>query len=156
MWIYGIKLILTETAPEVSKSMFDLDVINHFLSKSSQLKPDRAEMARRVLESFSANEHNISGDSMNTCLQKLATMNWNSGRFQENSRGNGVQHDSQNSTECNGDSTSQGSLDLKTYIDDKLTDLEKRLMERIEMMDQKTNQKLDAILKQLELNIDKQ
>lgn len=153
MWIYGIKLILTESSPDSSRNMFDLDVLNSFISNTNQGKPDRAEMAKRVLESFATSDHSSAGD-MSTYLQQFAAMNFGSRRFRENSKSSEVDkvNNTQISTECNGDSISQDPFDLKAYIDNKFTDLERRLIERIEVMDKNTNQKLDAILKKLELN----
>jgi hypothetical protein len=75
MWIYGIKLILTESILESSKSIFDLDVINNLLSNTSQPNYDKIEMSRRVLECYKSIESNSFGDDMNKYLQKIATMN---------------------------------------------------------------------------------
>lgn len=152
MWIYGIKLILTESTSDSSKNMFDLDVLNSFISNGNQQKPDRAEMAKRVLESFTANDHGPAGD-LNTYLQQFAAMNFGSHRFQGDNKSNEVKkvNSTHTSTECNGDSTPQDPFDIKIYIDNKFAILEKRLMERMEVMDQKTNEKLDAILKILDL-----
>ena len=155
MWIYGIKLILTEAALENSKGMFDLDVINTLLSNSNQSRPGRSDMAKRVFESFAAGDNSMVGD-MGTCIQKLATMNWNSGRYQGNDASDDVSqlNNTKQEAECNGDIAVKDTFDLKTYIDDKFASLEQRLIERIELMDKKTNQKLDAILMKLDLNVD--
>lgn len=44
------------------------------------------------------------------------------------------------------------SSNLKLYIDDKINSMEKRLIHRIELVEEKVNQKLDQILKILEAN----
>ncbi|XP_076295981.1 uncharacterized protein LOC143216615 [Lasioglossum baleicum] len=51
---------------------------------------------------------------------------------------------------------SESNTDIKAYIDNKLHDVETRLMKRIDEMEQKTNEKLDNILKQLERQSSKQ
>lgn len=153
MWVYGIKLILTEQKSDNSKGMFDLDVINNYLSNTTQIRPERIEMAKKVLESFTSADCNSFGDDMNTCLQKFGAMNWSLGsnRIPENNK---ISETSKvdGKLECNGTSVTMDS-ELKRYIDEQFTSIEKRLMEKIELMDKNINHKLDAILSQLESNV---
>ncbi|XP_011505027.1 PREDICTED: uncharacterized protein LOC105367885 [Ceratosolen solmsi marchali] len=157
MWIYGIRLILTESILDSSKNMFDLDVINNLLINTNQPNYDKIEMARKVLESYASSENNSYEGDMAKHLQKIATINHKTDNFLTNHKS--AENIQQNiikkieSTQHNNDSASQDYFDLKTYIDNKFSSLEKKLTEQIELMDQNTNKKLDRISNYLELII---
>lgn len=147
MWIYGIKLILTEPSAS-SKSTFNLDVINSYFDVSDEQKSDKIGLAKKFLESYSS-EYS-SDEDLNSSFQKLA-LNFNLQKFKSRSK-ELTQLNGRHETNESESSISQDSSDLKTYIDSKFTALEKRLMERIELLEQRTTQKLDTILKKFELN----
>lgn len=147
MWIYGIKLILTE-AVESLNGAFNLDVISSYFDGTDQQMPDKIGLAKKFLESYSS-EYS-SDEDLNSSFQKLA-LNFNLQKFKNNSKDLIHLNGKQENNKCES-STSQDLSDLKTYIDDKLSTLEKRLLERIELMEKQTTLKLDAIFKKLELN----
>ncbi|OXU25812.1 hypothetical protein TSAR_003312 [Trichomalopsis sarcophagae] len=141
MWIYGIKLILTEPISDIPKTTFDLG----FTSNGNQQKPEKAEKA---------SGQDLLAD-INAYMQQCVAMKFRSHTFKDNNKSNEVNrlNRAHINTEYGGHYRYQDPFDLKTYIDTKFDTLEKRLIERIEVMDQKTNQKLDAILKKFEQNI---
>ncbi|XP_058801782.1 uncharacterized protein LOC131674804 [Phymastichus coffea] len=148
MWIYGIRLTLTEPLSENSKNHFDFDVINNYLSNTPRIRPERIEMAKKVLESFTSGDSNSSGDDINTRFQSWGMAGWSSNssnRIQGNNRSSNTSEVDKRS-ECNGTSITVNS-ELKKYIDEQFTNMEKRLMAKIESMNRIINQKLDILLK---------
>lgn len=127
MWIYGIKLYLTESINEpknFSTEVFNPEIIKNFLSKFS----------------FN-NEGNNTTNDVQSCYMNILNSSKNKSVHKDN-RKEMIQSIDKNITSNN--------IDIVTYIDKKFEDIEQRLMKRIDEMEQKTNQKLETILKQLE------
>ena len=106
------------------------------------------------MESFASSGDNSLTSDITTCLQKLASMNRNH-EVQENNKTDEV-NDLNNANKdevCNGDSSPQDLIEIKKYIDSKFSNLEKKLVDRIELLDKKVNEKLDSILKKLQLSV---
>lgn len=127
MWIYGIKLYLTESINEpknFSTEVFNPEIIKNFLSKFS----------------FN-NEGNNTTNDVQSCYMNILNSSKNKSVHKDNGK-EMIQSIDKNITSNN--------IDIVTYIDKKFEDIEQRLMKRIDEMEQKTNQKLETILKQLE------
>jgi hypothetical protein len=112
------------------KSIFDLDLIINLLSNTSQSNY-KIEMSRRVLECYKSIENNLFVDDISKYLMKIATIYYKSDDLLTNHKG--IENSQKNikgieSAECNNDST-------KDY-------LAKRLIQRVELMDKKIEQKL--------------
>ncbi|XP_012345473.1 uncharacterized protein LOC105736245 [Apis florea] len=127
MWIYGIKLYVTESINEpknFSTEVFNPEIIKNFLSKFS----------------FN-NEGNNTTNDVQSCYMNILNSSKNKSVHKDNGK-EMIQSIDKNITSNN--------IDIVTYIDKKFEDIEERLMKRIDEMEQKTNQKLETILKQLE------
>ncbi|XP_043601909.1 uncharacterized protein LOC122576100 [Bombus pyrosoma] len=127
MWIYGIKLYVTESINEpksFSTEIFNPEIIRNFLTKLN----------------FNNEGNNIT-DDVQSCYMNILNLSKNKGVQKNNEEE--VAQSAINSTVSN-------NIDIVTYIDKKFEDMEGRLMKKIDEMEQKTNEKLDTILRQLE------
>lgn len=127
MWIYGVRLYLTEPSNEpkaCSTEIFNPEIINSFLTKFSV-----------------NNEGNNTTNDVQSCYLNILNL----------SKNRSIQECNGKETACStGENIVSNNVDMMTYVDKKLQDMESRLMRRIDEIEQKTNQKLDTILKQLE------
>ncbi|XP_006609072.1 uncharacterized protein LOC102681757 [Apis dorsata] len=124
MWIYGIKLYLTESINEAknfSTEVFNPEIIKNFLSKFN-------------------NEGNNTTNDVQSCYMNILNSSKNKSVHKDNGK-EMIQSIDKNIT--------SNDIDIVTYIDKKFEDIEERLMKRIDEME-KTSQKLETILKQLE------
>lgn len=127
MWIYGIRLYLTEPSNETKNlpaEIFNPEIIQNFLTKLNL-----------------NNEGNNTTNDVRSCYRNFLNSSISSS-IQESNRKEVAESSNENTVPCN--------VDVVTYIDKKFQDMEGRLMNRMNEMEQKTNQKLDAILKRLE------
>ncbi|KAK1120061.1 hypothetical protein K0M31_012787 [Melipona bicolor] len=127
MWIYGIKLYLTELINEpktLSTEIFNPEIIRNFLTKFS----------------FN-NEGNNTTNDVQSCYMNI--LNTSKNKSVQKSNGEEVAQSTIENTVLN-------NVDIITYIDKKFKDVEARLMKEINEMEQRTNEKLDTILRQLE------
>lgn len=127
MWIYGIKLYLTELINEpktLSTEIFNPEIIRNFLTKFS----------------FN-NEGNNTTNDVQSCYMNIFNMSKN--KSVQKSNGEEVAQSTIENTVLH-------NVDIMTYIDKKFKDVEARLMKEINEMEQRTNEKLDTILRQLE------
>ncbi|XP_043526715.1 uncharacterized protein LOC122537539 isoform X3 [Frieseomelitta varia] len=127
MWIYGIKLYLTELINEpktLSTEIFNPEIIRNFLTKFS----------------FN-NEGNNTTNDVQSCYMNI--LNTSKNKSVQKSNGEEVAQSTIENTVLN-------NVDIMTYIDKKFEDMEGRLMKKINEMEQRTNEKLDIILRQLE------
>lgn len=127
MWIYGIKLYVTESINEpksFSTEIFNPEIIRNFLTKLS----------------FNNEGNNITND-VQSCYMNILNL----------SKNKSVQKNNEEEVAQSAiDSTVSNNIDIVSYIDKKFEDMEGRLMKKIDEMEQKTNEKLDTILRQLE------
>ncbi|KOC59875.1 hypothetical protein WH47_10574 [Habropoda laboriosa] len=127
MWIYGIRLYLTEPSNEpknFSTEIFNPETIQTFLTKLT----------------FKNEGNNVTND-VHSCFKNLLN----------SSRTRSTQENNEKETEqSTSESNVSNSVDIVSYIDNKFQDMEAKLMKRIDEMEQKTNEKLDTILKQLQ------
>ena len=127
MWIYGIKLYLTELINEpktLSTEIFNPEIIRNFLTKFS----------------FN-NEGNNTTNDVQSCYMNI--LNTSKNKSVQKSNEEEVAQSTIENTVLN-------NVDIMTYIDKKFEDMEGRLMKKIHEMEQRTNEKLDIILRQLE------
>ncbi|XP_076376192.1 uncharacterized protein LOC117229635 [Megalopta genalis] len=127
MWIYGIMLYITEPIAESKTSsplIFNPEIIKQFLTKLPFNDEDNAPVG------------------IQSCYKNIVNSSIN--KNVKESHGKEVGQYNKEHTELN--------VDIKTYIDNKLHDMETRLMKKMNEIEQKTNEKLDNILKQLENN----
>lgn len=127
LWIYGIRLYLAEPINEpisFPTEMFNPEVIKNFLTKLT----------------FN-NEGNNTTNDVQPCNKSISNSSTNN-----NIKQNNDQETIQPTTE----NTTTNITDIATYIDNKLCDMETRIIKKIEQMEQRTNEKLDTILKCLE------
>ncbi|CAK9824320.1 hypothetical protein ANTRET_LOCUS2505 [Anthophora retusa] len=112
MWIYGIRLYLTEPSNEpknFSTEIFNPEIIQNFLSRLSFKNPLKSSKPRSVQE-----------------------------------------NDEKETEQSTSDSNVSNNIDIVSYIDNKFQNMEAKLMKKIDEMEQRTNEKLDTILKQLQ------
>ena len=153
MWLYGIRLTLTDSKAKEDSKMFDQKIINKFLLSFNKSKSKNVEMANKVFQSFNGREPNTSGEDIDACLAKFIGMGlMNHGqRLVRNEKEK--QKSELKDQECKTDPNQNNVLDIRTYIDKKIGDMEKKLMERIDQMEQKTDEKLDKIIKILDIKL---
>ncbi|XP_032675337.1 uncharacterized protein LOC116846069 [Odontomachus brunneus] len=150
MWIYGIRLILTDAVKEKETDVFNYDVIQTFLSNVNG-KPHRgADMARKVLECFNAQEI-INNEEF--CQKNLETLALDSLANSLKCKNGILKSDNEKENSNSMDDSKHLDTDVRTYIDNKFYDMERRLMKRIDEMEANTNQRLDAILRKLETQL---
>ncbi|KAL7299605.1 hypothetical protein TKK_0007368 [Trichogramma kaykai] len=157
IWVYGIKLILTEDLAKPQKSGFNMDYLNDYLSNSNDA---RSEKAKKFLTSFARIENNSGGfnqilNNMGSLFPNFEKMSINSQSQEliennEKELSNGKSSDKvqkNNINECNGGPEDMSII--KNYIDEKLNSFEARLMNRVESLERDINKKLDLILQKL-------
>ncbi|XP_076758747.1 uncharacterized protein LOC143428049 [Xylocopa sonorina] len=127
LWIYGIRLYLTEPKDEsknFSTKIFNPEIIKNFLAK------------------FNFNDE---GNDTTNGVQSHYTKIVNT--KSKNTKDNNGKEMAQSIDE----NTVSNNKDILMYIDKKFQDMEAKMMRRIDEMEQRTNQKLDIILNQLEI-----
>ncbi|XP_012281379.1 uncharacterized protein LOC105700276 [Orussus abietinus] len=142
MWLYGIRLVLTEPMPPEEREAFDFNVINNFLPKSKSVLT--LEKTRKLIQVFSTCSAHLPKDgSYQGCHASSQldsqSLDSDSLKVEESSR----KLENHSSSEIK-------DLDIQSYIDNKFKDIEQRLMQRIEQLEFSVSQKLDTILKKLE------
>lgn len=150
MWIYGIRLVLTDPVKERKTDVFNYDVIQTFLSNVDGKTHRGADMAKKVLECFNAQE--ITSNEQ-FCQKNLEILTLDSLANSLECKNGVIRRDNEKeSAKCTNDSNHM-DVDVRRYIDDKFRDMERRLMKRIDEMEANTNQKLDGILRKLETQL---
>lgn len=146
MWIYGIRLILTDPVKERNTNAFDYDIIRTFLSNiGGKDQREEASVAKRIIESF--NTQNLNNEQF--CQESIENLTSNLlPNCLEHNKNRIVDRDDTESSNCT-NNCRKLDVDIRMYIDDKLNDMEKRLMKRLDEMEANTHKKLDAILRML-------
>lgn len=150
IWIYGIKLILTEPVKESEKDMLGYTIPN-FLMNLNGSNQQRRSLANKILESVNIHEKNTTNDD-DMPLKSLMTIFSNSSEMQNNHK-NITEDTKRDEIICEEDNKNIEMTNIKTYINDKFHDMEERTMHRLNEIEQKLNQKLDAILEKLEIRL---
>lgn len=136
MWLYGIRLALSDAAPNAKAEQFDYKAIGQMLEgrKGDDGKP--SESASRILGSLEGGQK----PELDSFLQDFMGVSMNkSGAAGRTPRGKEI-------VEVIGDSRENLRSDLKTYIDDSFREMERRLINRIDAVKIETNEKLDKII----------
>lgn len=149
MWLYGIKLILTEPTLENKRKIFDYDVINNFLQNGKHPESKGAEMAKVLQFIDPEGTDDIATTNMNSCLAKYIEKSLKVPQQRLNERETEPEHNGKNLACVNNSLVENTNLDIKKYIDSKFKDTEEKLMHRIDTLECKINQRLNVILKQL-------
>ncbi|XP_014484905.1 PREDICTED: uncharacterized protein LOC106749713 [Dinoponera quadriceps] len=148
MWIYGVRLVLTDPPKDTKTDIFNYDVIQTFLSNVNGEKTRRgADMAKKMLECFNVEEITINEQC---CQRSLETLTLDSLTNAFVCKNGILKTDNEKESSSHADDSKKLDVDVKMYIDNKFHDMEKRLMQRMDEMEVTTNQKLDAILRKLE------
>ncbi|XP_043462839.1 uncharacterized protein LOC122498908 [Leptopilina heterotoma] len=144
MWLYGVRLTLTDQLSKEETKMFNPQIINDFLLNFNKSKSKSVEIANKVFQSLNGRESNSSNEDIDLYLTKFIGM----GFLPHKQKIVTKEKDKQKIETIS--ITKPNENDIKSYIDKKFVDMEKRLMDKIDQVEQKTNQKLDKILNILE------
>lgn len=174
IWIFGIRLFLTEAIKEAKSSVFNYDIIQTFLSNANGKPHKMAHMAKKIFEYYDKQETMIkkqlcqrSLESLDSDLEHLTAKTKIGERVNEKIYSNDetdyrksnfpgpqneiVTKDHENCDNSNyKEDDNQLNADIRTYIDNKFHDMEKRLMIRINEMEANINQQFDIILNKFE------
>lgn len=151
MWIYGIKLILTESAKERNTNIFNYDVIQTFLSNiDGKDRRREAQIAKQVLERFDTQEIMSNEQFCQTNMETLALDSLSNSLEYKN----GIVHrDNEKEGSNYVNDCKKLDVDIRTYIDEKFHNMERRLAKKMDEIEANTNKKLDAILERLETQL---
>lgn len=150
VWIYGIKLILTEPLKENESEMLDYTITN-FLVNLNSSKQQKANLAKKMLETITnRGENNTNNDDMS--LKNLMTI-FSNAQEAKNNHKNTNEDINTDDIICKDDCKNVEITDIKAYINNKFHDMEERTMHRLDEIEQKINKKLDAILEKLEVRL---
>ncbi|KAH0949405.1 hypothetical protein HN011_007895 [Eciton burchellii] len=178
IWIFGIRLFLMEATKEAKSGVFNYDIIETFLSNANGRSHKMADMAKKVFEYYEKQEIINSEQFSQRSLESFASglvyltdknkigkkaneknclnyeNNYKKPNFLE-SQNETINRDNENcdNPNDNEESNKELDMDIRTYIDNKFHDMEKKLMKRIDEMEINTNQKLDIILNKLEAQL---
>ncbi|XP_048508595.1 uncharacterized protein LOC105691938 [Athalia rosae] len=148
MWLYGIRLCLAQPTPINKREPFDYHAIGEMLQSRTRPIEKPSNWAKEIMEKAVP-----SGDCekpvLDSFLQNFVSMNIDSTKQKHLSTRR--DHEKTRSDDCDniGDSKDLHRSDFKNYIDNRLTDMEKRLTQKIDAISFKTNEKLDNIIRLL-------
>lgn len=170
MWIYGIRLFLTDSVKEAKQSAFNYEIIQTFLSNSNDKPSKGAEMAKKVFNYYNKQEITnqeclnledleIFASNYLKCKNKIGKTDNEKeslNRVEDNEKSNFLKcenetarRDSEKERPNCGEDSKKLDTDIRIYIDNKFHDMEMRLMRRIDEIESNTDQKLSAILERL-------
>jgi len=167
-----------EATKEAKSGAFNYDIIKTFLSNANGRSHKMADMAKKVFEYYEKqeiiNKEQFSQRSLESFASGLVYLtdknkigkktneknclnyenNYKKPNFLE-SQNETINRDNENydNPSDNKENNKELDMDIRTYIDDKFHDMEKKLMKRIDEMETNTNQKLDTILNKLEAQL---
>lgn len=153
MWLYGVRLTLTDPIPKEEPKMFNPQIINDFLLGFNKSKSKSVEMANKVFQSLNGRESISANEDIDSYLTKFIGMGIMPHKQRVIKTDKEKQKTETNSCERVNGPTENDVLDIKTYIDKKFVDMEKIIMDRIDQVEQKTNTKLDKIINMLETKL---
>lgn len=149
LWIFGIKLILTESVKENESEILDYTITN-FLNNLNGSTQQKATLANIILESVKQ-ETNAKNDEI-IPLRNLMTIISNTSQVQNNNK-NVIEETKKLDLNCKGDCKNVEITNIETYINNKFHEMETRTMHRLNEIEQNINRKLDAILEKLEMKL---
>ncbi|XP_046623490.1 uncharacterized protein LOC124306671 isoform X3 [Neodiprion virginianus] len=150
MWLYGIRLSLTDSEPSTKSQEFDYNVIGELLQSKAGSSSKSNNWAKKILEKSEAPVENLNPE-LDSFYQNFMGVNLDSSthiHFPHRQDSRTTAPRKQN-VECIGDSADILDSNFKTYVDNRLREMEERLAQRIDTINYKTNEKLDDILKLL-------
>ncbi|XP_046835955.1 uncharacterized protein LOC124431752 isoform X2 [Vespa crabro] len=147
LWIYGIKLILTESVKENKSEILDYTITN-FLNNLNGSTQQKEILANIMLESFKQEKNPINDEIIP--LKNFIISN--TLQIQNNNK-NITEETKKVDLNCKDDCKNVEITNIETYINNKFHEMEKRTMHRLNEIEQNINQKLDAILKKLEVKL---
>ncbi|XP_051169641.1 uncharacterized protein LOC127287001 [Leptopilina boulardi] len=150
MWLYGVRLTLTDQLSKEETKMFNPQIINDFLLNFNKSKSKSVEMANKVFQSLNGRESNSSNEDIDSYLTKFIGLGFIPHKQRIVTKEKDKQKSETSSFERVTDPNENNALDIKAYIDKKFVDMEKKVMDKIDQVEQKTNQKLDQIINILE------
>lgn len=130
--------------------MFNPQIVNDFLESMNKSKSKSIEIANKVLNSINLRDSNPTNDEVDMSLAKFIGMGLMTHRQRVVRNEKEKQKSESKNSERITDPSQNSAPDIRTYIDRKFIDMEKKVMERIDQMEEKTNKKLDTIVKILE------
>ncbi|KAJ8684377.1 hypothetical protein QAD02_020169 [Eretmocerus hayati] len=146
MWIYGIKLVTSDAPKENISNIISDDMINRL--PLGNLDLNGSKLMERFLNSCALNGHNPLQEFSISHLHDIKGVKQKSNFGAENKytclNGSPI-HDHGDTIVT--ESESKDSISLKMYIDLKLSNLEKQLMDKIETSHKDITEKLDKILR---------
>lgn len=145
MWLYGVRLTLTDQLSKEETRMFNPQIINDFLLNFNKSKSKSVEIANKVFQSLNGRESNSSNEDIDSYLTKFIGMG-----FLPHKQKIVTKEKDKQKIETISATEPNDNIDIKSYIDKKFVDMEKRLMDKIDQVEQQTNKKLDKILNILE------
>ncbi|XP_047366158.1 uncharacterized protein LOC124955583 isoform X1 [Vespa velutina] len=147
LWIFGIKLILTESVKENKSEILDYTITN-FLNNLNGSTQQKEILANIMLESFKQEKNPVNDEIIP--LKNLIISN--TLQIQNNNK-NVTEETKKVDLNCKDDCKNVEITNIETYINNKFHEMEKRTMHRLNEIEQNINQKLDAILKKLEVKL---
>lgn len=170
MWIYGIRLFLTDSVKEAKPSAFNYEIIQTFFSNSNKASKG-AEMAKKVFKCYDrqeiTNQEYFSLKDLETIasnylrckskIEKTDNKKESLDPAESSEKLNSLvcdnetarRDDEKERSNCEEEDNKKLDTDIRIYIDNKFHDMETRLMRRIDEIETNTEQKLDAILERL-------
>ncbi|KAI4497684.1 hypothetical protein M0802_007224 [Mischocyttarus mexicanus] len=150
LWIFGIKLVLTESTKENKSEILDY-TITKFLNNLNGPVQKTAAIANIMLESVKQDK-NTNNDEI-LPLRNLMTIISNSSKVQNNHK-NKIEETKRADLNCKDDCKNVEITDtIETYINNKFHEMEERTMRRLNEIEQNINQKLNIILEKLEVKL---
>ncbi|XP_033207971.1 uncharacterized protein LOC117167272 [Belonocnema kinseyi] len=151
VWLYGIRLMLTYPEAKEESKMFNPQIVNDFLVSLNKSKSKSVEIANKVLNSINLRESNPANDDVDMSLAKFIGMGLMTHRQRVVRNEKEKQKSESKTSERIADPSQNNSVsDLRTFIDSKFIEMERKMMERIDELEAKTNKKLDTIVQILE------
>lgn len=147
LWIFGIKLILTESVKENESEILDYTITN-FLNNLNSSAKQKTILANIMLESLKQEKSDINDEN----FKNLMTIISNTLPVQNNNK-DITEETKKADLNSKDDCKNVEIKNIETYINNKFHEMEKRTMHRLNEIEQNINKKLDAIIEKLEVNL---
>lgn len=145
MWLYGIRLSLSQPTACKETEYFDYSTIADLLQSKAGPVPS-GDWAKKMFE----RSEDQPGPKMSSLIQEFSYVSMDSSKHVHlPSKEECKIEPEKECAEIMGDNIDIHESSLKTYIDERLREMEERLTQRIDTINCKTNEKLDDIIKLL-------
>ncbi|XP_015175714.1 PREDICTED: uncharacterized protein LOC107066021 [Polistes dominula] len=151
LWIFGIKLVLTESTEENESEILDYTITN-FLNNLNGSVQQKAAIANIMLESVKQDKNTINDEILP--LRNLMTIISNNSKVQNNHK-NKIEESKKADLNSKDDCTKNIEItdNIETYINNKFHEMEERTMRRLNEIEHNINEKLNVILEKLEIKL---